>query len=56
MDGKRFIEEGWERLFDVTKKGRIGLFLCAGLSIPNRLPSWADLTAQVVRRLALEAA
>ena len=47
MKVEKEIEKGWDDLSRAATRGRIGLFLGAGLSIPNKLPSWFDLTAQL---------
>lgn len=40
-------DESWARLREVLKKFDIALFLGAGLTMPNRLPSWVELTARL---------
>lgn len=44
------VEASWQRLHDTTHNKAIGFFLGAGLSIPNRFPSWPALTAAICRR------
>ncbi len=41
------IEASWKQLFERLKWWDLGLFVGAGLSIANRLPSWAELTARL---------
>lgn len=39
------IDQSWTTLDRVAKKYDIGLFVGAGLSTPNAMPGWAELTA-----------
>jgi hypothetical protein len=41
------IDNAWECLQSVAAKSPIRLFVGVGLSIPNELPSWSDLTANI---------
>lgn len=41
------IENSWYDLFQKVKRYDLGLFVGAGLSIANRMPSWVSLTASL---------